>query len=128
MKAKADNACAEDPLILVLEDDNDLRYQVSDMLRGSGYRVAETVTADDALQYLLAVRDVCLVIADIRVPGTMDGLDLAHAIHDKFPAIKVIVTSGIRKEPIPEGALFLRKPFLISRLLGEVRAALPPPR
>ena len=97
---------------------------LSDTLRDAGFRVIEASTADETLAHLRASNDVRLVFADIEVPGSLDGHGLAHIIQQEFPAIKVILTSGYMKEPIPPGVLFLRKPFILSRVIAEIRSML----
>jgi len=112
------------PTILVLEDDIHLRYVLCDSLRDAGLRVIEASSSDDTLKHLHAFGDVRLVFADINVPGETDGLGVAEIIQREFPAVKVILTSGYKKEPIPEGVLFMRKPFILSRVIAEIHAML----
>jgi hypothetical protein len=67
-------------------------------------------------------------VTDVQIPGSMDGLKLAHAVKDRWPPIKIITTSG---RPLPsidllEGARFLPKPYsvgILFRTLGELIGA-----
>jgi len=117
-------AAPSTPTILVLEDDIHLRLLLADTLRDAGFRVIEASSSDDTLQHLRAFNDVRLVFADINVPGETDGLGLAEVIQKEFPAIRIILVSGYKKEPIPAGVLFMRKPFILSRVIAEIRTML----
>jgi len=81
--------------ILVVEDDVFVRMTLADQLRAAGYRVLEASNADEALDLL---RDrsqaVRLLLTDIRMPGTLDGVELALAVRSEYPDIKIILTSG----------------------------------
>ena len=83
------------PTILVVEDEVFVRMTLADQLRGAGYRVLEACNADEALDLL---RDrsqaVRLLLSDIRMPGTLDGVGLALAVRFQYPDIKIILTSG----------------------------------
>ena len=73
----------------------------------AGYRVHEAATADDALQVLEVEADLKLVFTDVTMPGSMDGIELAHHVSRRWPHIAIIVVSG---QPLPrrlpEGARF----------------------
>jgi CheY-like chemotaxis protein len=54
------------------------------------------------------------VFTDINMPGSMDGLKLAHAVRNRWPPIKIIVTSGrdrVTEQDLPEGGRFFAKPY-----------------
>ena len=59
------------------------------------------------------------VITDIHMPGSMDGLKLAHFVKDRWPPIKIIATSGhakIAESDLPEGSRFLPKPYALAEI------------
>ncbi len=64
---------------------------------------------------LQARPDVQVIISDIEMPGSMNGLELARAVHERWPGIGIVVTSG-RERPGPddlsENVAFLAKPYL----------------
>jgi FixJ family two-component response regulator len=63
---------------------------------------------------LEARKDIRIVITDMDMPGSMDGLKLARAIRDRWPPIELILTSGhfdVPKSDIPERGLFFSKPY-----------------
>jgi CheY-like chemotaxis protein len=96
------------------------------MIEDAGFEVLQAGDADEAITMLESRSDIRLVFTDIQMPGSMDGLKLAAAVKGRWPPIKIIATSGrhlIRDSDLPEGALFLSKPYTsegISILLHEL--------
>ena len=80
--------------VLVVEDEMLLRMRVVDIVEDAGFAAVEAVNADEAISILEARSDISLLFTDIQMPGSMDGLKLAHAVHDRWPAIKIILVSG----------------------------------
>jgi DNA-binding NtrC family response regulator len=57
---------------------------------------------------------ICIVLTDVQMPGSMDGVQLAHHVHDRFPPTLLIVASGaikIKGADLPEHTMFMAKPF-----------------
>ena len=82
------------PTVLVVEDEMVLRMRAVDIVEDAGFTAVEAVNADEAISILEARSDISLLFTDIQMPGSMDGLRLAHAVHDRWPAIKIILVSG----------------------------------
>ena len=82
--------------ILTVEDEFLISEYLREILEGGGHRVIATFDADEAIEVLERVRDIQLVITDINMPGSMDGLRLAAAIRDRWPPIHLIVVTGLR--------------------------------
>jgi two-component system, response regulator PdtaR len=55
--------------------------------------VVEAASADEAIAILEARLDITVVFTDIQMPGSMDGLELAAAVRDRWPPIKIVATS-----------------------------------
>jgi CheY-like chemotaxis protein len=115
------------PTVLVVEDEFLIRMLVADELRSLGFAVIEAGSADEAFPILLSDAPVHVLFTDVRMPGYMDGVELARRARSARPAIKVIMTSGHGPD-VPRGAAdaYLAKPFdvgeviqLISRSLKE---------
>ena len=101
-------------VIMVVEDEALIRFDVSDLLREhSGVTVIEAATADEAWTYLLKHGPVDLVFTDHRMPGKMTGGQLAAKIAADFPTTKVIVTSAHFDGPEWKGPV-VPKPYDIS--------------
>ncbi|WP_370693902.1 response regulator [Methylobacterium sp. NEAU K] len=113
--------------ILIAEDDDHVRLVASDMLADAGFSVVEAQDGRGALALLLARDDVRLLFTDCDMPGSMGGLALARFVHERWPEIRILVTSG-KTHPapadLPPGAHFLRKPYGVSALVGAVETLL----
>jgi CheY-like chemotaxis protein len=83
--------------VLVVEDEMLLRMRAVDIVEDAGFTAVEAVSADEALAILETRSDISLLFSDIQMPGSMDGLKLAHAVHDRWPSIKIILVSGLVK-------------------------------
>src|SRR6188508_3602739 len=99
--------------VLVVEDEMVLRLRAVDIVEDAGFNAVEAVNADEALSILESRTDISLLFSDIQMPGTMDGLKLAHAVHDRWPSIKIILVSGqvkVSDEDKPVDSRFFGKP------------------
>ncbi|PYE42648.1 response regulator receiver domain-containing protein [Rhizobium sp. PP-F2F-G20b] len=116
-------------LVLVVEDEPLVRMGIVDYLEDVGFTVLEAGNADEAITVLMSNLDVRIMFTDVDMPGGMDGLRLAAAVRERWPPIKIIVTSGHRKvnvDDIPAQAEFFPKPYdpeAISHALTRLCAA-----
>jgi two-component system, response regulator PdtaR len=102
------------PVVLVVEDEILLRLEAKEVIEDGGFDVVEAKNADDAISILEQRNDVVLIFTDIHMPGSMDGLKLAHFVKDRWPPIKIIATSGrarVTLDDLPEGSHFVPKPY-----------------
>lgn len=114
------------PSVLVVEDEQSIRMVAVDMLEDAGFSVLEAPTADAAWTVLEREAQVDLLFTDIDIPGSMDGLALAGRVAERWPHIRLVVTSGrfaLRDEDLPDDGCFLLKPYRQSQLLEAIRAA-----
>src|SRR3989440_13083620 len=81
-------------VVLVVEDEMLLRMRAVGMVEDAGLTPVEAVDADEAVAILESRSDIALLFTDIQMPGSMDGLRLAHAVHKRWPPIKIILVSG----------------------------------
>ena len=110
--------------ILLVEDDEDVRMAVSDMLKIAGYTVQEACDGVDALHRLQSMSSPpSLVLTDVMMPR-MTGPQLAKQIYTTLPAIQVLYMSGYTDhilEPVGDRPLaFIRKPFTAKELTSKV--------
>lgn len=100
---------------LVVEDDPLVRLDLAETLRTSGFDdVYEAGNAADAIKLLEGDKHIRVVFTDIEMPGTMDGLALAHYVRHRWPPTIIVISSGqIRpmQELMPSEASFLSKPY-----------------
>lgn len=113
-------------IILLVEDNPEVRSVTAAMLDQLGYRVVEAGRADRAAQILGSGDPIDLVLSDIVMPGAMDGLAFAKYVRERHPRLPVLLTTGYSKlasGPHP-GFAILRKPYQLSALAQAIRAAL----
>lgn len=112
------------PTVLVVEDEMVLRMRAVDIVEDAGFLALEAVNADDALAVLESRSDISLLFTDIQMPGTMDGLKLAHAVHKRWPEIKIVLVSGQVKPAItdrPANSRFFGKPLETKDMIAEIQ-------
>jgi CheY-like chemotaxis protein len=111
-------------VILVVDDDALVRLGLVDLLESAGLSVVEATNADEAISVLKGRGDIKVVVTDVDMPGSMDGIKLAHFVRDKWPPIHLIVVSGVSRadaKTLPSGTLFIGKPYEDRQMLGSVR-------
>jgi two-component system, response regulator PdtaR len=111
-------------VILTVEDECLVSEYLGEVLEQAGYRVIATASADEAIAVLESRNDIRIVITDINMPGSMDGLKLAAAVKDRWPPIKIIITTGKtapKSDELPADSQFVTKPYPPDRILTAVR-------
>ena len=115
---------ATPPVVLVVEDEMMLRMRAVDIVEDAGFVPVEAVSADEAIQILESRDDISLLFTDIQMPGSMDGLKLAHATHTRWPHIKIILVSGqfaVTDADKPDDSRFFPKPLEIQQMIRELQ-------
>jgi two-component sensor histidine kinase/ActR/RegA family two-component response regulator len=113
------------PNVLVVEDELVLRMRALDMVSDAGFNPVEAVNADQALSILESRSDISLLFTDIQMPGSIDGLKLAHAVHKRWPAIKIVLVSGqvrVTDADKPADSRFFGKPIEVKQMIAELQA------
>ena len=112
-------------VVLVVEDEMLLRMRTVDMVEDAGYTSVEAVDADEAVAILESRSDIALLFTDIQMPGSMDGLKLAHAVHERWPPIKIILVSGqlrLANIDTPADSRFFGKPLEAREMIVEMQS------
>ena len=112
------------PTVLVVEDEMVLRMRAVDIVEDAGFNSLEAVNADEALSILESRSDISLLFTDIQMPGSLDGLKLAHAVHKRWPAIKIILVSGqvnLSDAEKPADSRFFGKPLETGQMISEIQ-------
>ena len=112
-------------IILVVEDELLLSWDISEALEGEGYDVIAVANADEAIKVLESRNDIRTIFTDIDLPGSMDGLKLAAAVRDRWPPVQIIVTTGMRaphRDEMPANSMFISKPYRSAEVLEAVRS------
>ena len=117
-----------DKLVLVLEDEADVRQTLCEQLHLLGYLTLEAANGEQAMQMLAASAEIDIFISDLMLPGSLSGVDVVNHALKHYPQLSILLISGQDLRPahnpaLPEVAL-LRKPFT----RGELAQALRHPR
>src|SRR3977135_2702010 len=110
--------------VLVVEDEMVLRMRAVDIVEDAGFTAVEAVNADEALSFLQSRSTIALRFSDTQMPGSMAGLKLAHAVHERWPAIKIILVSGhvrLSDAEKPIDSRFFGKPLEVKQTNSELQ-------
>ena len=113
------------PKVLVVEDEMVLRMRAVDIVEDAGFTPVEAVNADEALSILESRSDISLLFTDIQMPGSIDGLKLAYAVHKRWPSIRIILVSGqvsLADADKPTNSRFFGKPLEVKQIIAELQA------
>lgn len=86
-------------VVLVVEDESLIRILLADAFEEAGFVVVEADGADEAISIFASRQDIEIVVTDVRMPGTMDGLGLAGWMCEHAHSVPVIITSGFGTPP-----------------------------
>lgn len=111
-----------EPVLLIVEDEILVRVSVCDFLRNAGFTVIEAGNAREALAILKVRNDVALVMTDLHMSGTMEGIELIREIRKTYPRIKVITASAYQNSEPVEASV--TKPISLERLLEVIESVL----
>jgi CheY-like chemotaxis protein len=115
--------------VLVVEDHPIIRLSALDLVSSGGFEGIGATCADEAMAILEARPDIHLVFTDVEMPGTMDGIKLAHHIRYRWPSVHLIVASGkliVLESQLPLGTTFFSKPYPDNTLIEEMTRMLAP--
>ena len=115
---------ASNSVVLVVEDELMLRMRAVDIVQDAGFESLEAISADQAIEILESRNDVSCLFTDIQMPGSMDGLKLAHVVHTRWPHIKIILVSGqiaVTDDDKPQDSKFFPKPLEIEQMVLELQ-------
>ena len=114
------------PVVLVVEDEEIVREIVCLDLADAGFEVLEARTGDEAFRLLTdraSADPIRILFTDIRMPGKLDGWDLAEKARDLSPELGVVYASGhvtVPERAVP-GSIFLTKPYRTAKLLESLK-------
>ena len=112
--------------VLVVEDSREVADVTTALIEQLGFRVVRAENAAEALRHLQQGIGFDLLLSDIVMPGSIDGLGLAEICRERFPDIPVLLTSGFSDAAQAADGRFniLRKPFEIAALERAIDQAL----
>ena len=111
--------------IMVVDDDERARWVTARMLRDEGYQVIEAQSGEQALERLADAGQVQIVLADIAMPGGMNGVELAEKVLAEAPWRRVVLMSGYDRLFPKLGSMearlpLLMKPFTAGQLIQQM--------
>jgi two-component system, response regulator PdtaR len=115
------------PKVLVVEDEAVVRMDLAAALSVAGFDVIEVANADDAIAVLSASPEIAALITDMELFGSVDGIQLAWMVRNKWPPTHIFVVSGrhrIAELELPERSQFFSKPYRTDQLISELRRLL----
>jgi two-component system, NtrC family, sensor kinase len=104
---------------LVVEDNSEVAEVARGYFTDLGFSVRIAASAEEGLAFVEHSNDITLVFSDILMPGGLNGLDLAHELHRRFPGIPVLLTTGYSssaQNAVREGFEVLQKPYDLAAL------------
>lgn len=117
-------------IIMVVEDNDDIREMTSEFLQGHGYQVLEATNGREALQLLDGIdAKPCLLLLDLMMP-VMGGVEFLHELEASgrlrsYPVI-VISAGHVQRSDVPQATELMRKPPNYTRLIEMVKEICPP--
>ena len=111
--------------ILIVESNHLLGLLTADILQAAGFATIQAENADEAWAILESRSDIALLLTAVKMAVSMNGTKLAHAVHARWPTMKIIVASGRRREPedeLPAGSRFFLKPYDADTMISEVHS------
>jgi CheY-like chemotaxis protein len=102
------------PTVLIVEDEPIVRMYEAELAEGAGFITLQANNANDALKKLDGAKPIQILLTDVNMPGSIDGLTLANIVRERWPEIKVVVVSAhvdSREPEPPTGIAYLHKPF-----------------
>jgi CheY-like chemotaxis protein len=109
--------------VLVVEDEVLLRLYAGDFLEAAGFEVVDAPHARAALDIMASRPDIRLLFTDIHMPGQISGMELARLVHERWPHVLLLITSG-NERPSPaeiaDHGHFLAKPYRPEEVIREI--------
>jgi CheY-like chemotaxis protein len=114
--------------VLIVEDDEDIRAAMAELLESEGFEVAVASNGQEGLEVLNQMGAPCLVLLDLMMP-VMNGEDFLRHVRQNpaLDPVPVIIVTASGRTPLPGTQGILKKPFEISDLFATVAAHCPQP-
>ena len=121
------STASDEKLVLVLEDEADVRQTLCEQLHLLGYLTLEAANGEQAMQMLASSGEIDVLISDLMLPGSLSGVEVINHARKHYPRLTLLLISGQDLRPahnpaLPDVAL-LRKPFTRAQLAQALRAA-----
>jgi CheY-like chemotaxis protein len=114
--------------ILIVENEAIVSIELAHWLKKMGSLVLLASDADEAIALLETHPAIQVMITDIKMPGSMDGVGLARQVRERWPPVKIIVVSGVpngRPSGLPKSCVFIAKPYEDQELWAALSSLIP---
>jgi two-component system, response regulator PdtaR len=114
---------AAGPVLLVVDDETLIRMNGVAILEDAGFKVLEAANADEAIAMLEHAPEVRLMFSDVDMPGSMNGVELATVVNQRWPKIRPLLTSGhhwLADATLPDHGHFIPKPYSTETVVEQV--------
>jgi CheY-like chemotaxis protein len=114
-------AQATHPRVLIVEDEPIILFYEAELAEGAGFIAIMASNSDEAIRELESSPDIEILLTDVNMPGSMDGLALAVLVHQRWPDIRIVIASGRNDTRDPDlrlDSIFVAKPFTPSELIS----------
>ncbi len=118
--------------VLYVEDDEIIQSVASEALRDAGFEVVEAMSGDQAMVLLHNPDHFDVLFTDVRLPGGLDGIELAHETRKVYPSLPVFIASAYaarvreRLRDLDPPAIFMAKPYSLAKMVATIRGLTQP--
>lgn len=109
--------------VLIVEDEPLIRLGLASLVEEAGFIALDVPNADAAVEVLEDQSEIAVLVTDVDMPGSMDGIALARVVRDRWPQIRIIAISGkvgVNAMTLPPGARFFAKPVREDALIAAI--------
>ena len=125
--ASSEDEILEKPVVLVVENEPIIRMETVHTIKEAGYAVLDASNADEAMKILEGHHHIRAVFTEIRLPGHRNGMELGRAIAERWPLVRLIMTSGVSKtDDFPADWRYVQKPYDGAQIAALLRALIVP--
>jgi CheY-like chemotaxis protein len=113
------------PVILIVDDEPIIRLDAVATIEDAGFLALEAADAEEAMEVMTAHPEVSVLFTDINMPGPFDGLELARRVHQGWPTVQLVITSGRlapNPDEIPDHGHFVAKPYRTAAIIALLRS------
>lgn len=113
------------PVVLIVEDEPIVRFYEYEVAEAAGFQTIMAANADDALRELEGAVPVDILLTDVSMPGSMDGIELANVVRDRWPHIRILIVSSHVDSMDGDGRtdlVYLHKPFTPAQLVAALHS------
>jgi two-component system, response regulator PdtaR len=113
------------PVVLIVEDEPIVRFYEYEVAEAAGFQTILAANADEAVRELEGSVPVDILLTNVSMPGSMDGIDLANMVRGRWPDIRIVIVSSHVDSMEGDGrtdVVYLHKPFTSAQLVAALHS------